>query len=71
MPNDWSMRNYGHNPYTGYDGRAGPYPLYRGDLPAELEPMARVVVVRRGWRRPPQPSRSPICGRPALWKLLT
>ena len=47
VPNDWSMRNYGHNPYTGYDGRAGPYPLYRGDLPAELEPMARVVVVRR------------------------
>ncbi len=47
VPNDWSMRHYGRNPYAGYDGRAGPYPLYRGDLPVELEPMARVVVVRR------------------------
>lgn len=47
VPNDWSMRQYGRNPYAGYEGRAGPYPLYRGDLPAELEPMERVVVIRR------------------------
>ncbi len=48
VPNDWSARAYGRNPYTGYDGRAGPYPFYTGDLPANMEPMARVIVVRDG-----------------------
>jgi len=48
VPNDWSARAYGRNPYTGYDGRSGPYPLYTGALPANMEPMARVIVVRDG-----------------------
>lgn len=46
VPNDWRARAYGCNPYTGYDGRSGPYPLYTGALPANMEPMARVIVVR-------------------------
>ncbi|MCC5978632.1 MAG: DUF3179 domain-containing protein [Salinarimonas sp.] len=46
VPNDWNMRNYGRNPYVGYDGRSTPYPLYTGALPANMEPMARVIVVR-------------------------
>lgn len=41
-------RNYGSNPYVGYDSRSAPYPLYRGDLPDNINPMARVVVVRDG-----------------------
>lgn len=48
VPNDWSMRAYGRNPYTGYDGRTAPYPLYTGALPANMEPMERVIVVRDG-----------------------
>ena len=40
------LRNYGYNPYVGYDSRSAPYPLYRGDLPEDINPMARVVVVR-------------------------
>jgi hypothetical protein len=39
-------RNYGHNPYVGYDSRSAPYPLYQGELPDNINPMARVVVVR-------------------------
>lgn len=48
VPNDPAMRPYGSNPYVGYDSRNMPYPLYTGDLPAELEPMIRVVVVSHG-----------------------
>ena len=40
------QRNYGLNPYVGYDSRSAPYPLYQGDLPDNINPMARVVVVR-------------------------
>ena len=29
-------------------GAAGPYPLFQGDLPEEIDPMARVVVAQRG-----------------------
>jgi hypothetical protein len=40
-------RPYGTNPYAGYEGRTEPYPLFRGDLPNGIDPMARVVIVRR------------------------
>ncbi len=41
-----ARRPYGRNPYPGYDSRSAPYPLFQGELPAGIEPMARVVVVR-------------------------
>jgi hypothetical protein len=47
VPNNPGMRNYGANPYAGYDTTKAPF-LYRGDLPTDINPMARVVVVRRG-----------------------
>jgi hypothetical protein len=43
-----ARRDYGRNPYVGYDSRSAPYPLYQGDLPEHINPMARVVVVRDG-----------------------
>ncbi len=45
VPNDPKLRDYGRNPYVGYDGASAPF-LYRGDYPKDIEPMARVVVVR-------------------------
>jgi hypothetical protein len=45
VPNDPKLRDYGRNPYVGYDMRAAPF-LYRGDYPKDVEAMARVVVVR-------------------------
>jgi len=48
VPNDINMRPYGRNPYVGYDGRSEPYPFFQGELPEGIDPMARVVVVRRG-----------------------
>jgi len=33
------------NPYENYDGRNRPYPFFTGDLPQDIEPMARVVAV--------------------------
>lgn len=45
VPNDPNLRDYGRNPYVGYDGGSAPF-LYRGDYPKDIEPMARVVVVR-------------------------
>jgi hypothetical protein len=39
------LRDYGRNPYVGYDMAAAPF-LYRGDFPKSIEAMARVVVVR-------------------------
>ena len=44
IPNDPKKRDYGRNPYVGYDTSAAPL-LYRGDFPKGMEPMARVVVV--------------------------
>ncbi len=41
--NGWA-RDYGENPYTGYDTRDRPM-LYRGTLPDDVHPMTRVVVV--------------------------
>jgi hypothetical protein len=45
VPTDPKKRYYGRNPYVGYDLSAAPF-LYRGDLPKDIEPMARVVVLR-------------------------
>lgn len=45
VPENPSLRDYGRNPYVGYDSSARPF-LYRGDLPKGINPMARVVVVR-------------------------
>jgi hypothetical protein len=47
VPNDVSLRAYGRNPYVGYDRRSEPYPLFQDELPEGIDPMARVVVVRR------------------------
>ena len=44
-PNNPGMRDYGRNPYAGYDSTAYPF-LYRGEMPDGIEPMARVIVVR-------------------------
>jgi len=46
VPNNPGLRNYGRNPYVGYDSRDAPYPLYTGTLPDDINPMARVVVLR-------------------------
>lgn len=50
VPNNPGMRSYGANPYAGYDTTKAPF-LYRGDLPTDINPMARVVVVRQGDKR--------------------
>lgn len=47
VPNDPALRQYGRNPYEGYDTSAVPF-LYRGEFRAGMEPMTRVVVVRDG-----------------------
>ena len=44
VPTQPGMRNYGANPYVGYDTAARPF-LYRGDYPEGIEPMAYVVAV--------------------------
>lgn len=44
VPTDPDARDYGRNPYAGYD-EAGAMPfLYAGEMPAGIEPMARVVT---------------------------
>ena len=45
VPNNPGLRNYGSNPYVGYD-TGFPF-LYDGQLPEKISPMERVVVVRR------------------------
>lgn len=45
VPNGRHYRDYGRNPYVLYDDQNAPYPLFSGDLPTYIEPMARVVVV--------------------------
>lgn len=45
-------RPYGANPYVGYDTSVRPF-LYAGDLPEDVEPMMRVVVVDgQAWTLP-------------------
>ncbi len=49
VPNYASMRNYGSNPYSHYDRSTKPF-LYRGNLPENIAPLARVVVVgKEAW----------------------
>jgi hypothetical protein len=45
VPNNEYIRDYGRNPYVGYDSRSVPYPLFRGPLPTDVNPMMRVVAV--------------------------
>lgn len=52
VPTNPGMRNYGQNPYAGYDSASFPF-LYRGDMPDYIEPMVRVVVAEgRAWSFP-------------------
>jgi hypothetical protein len=44
VPRDPEARRYGSNPYVGYDGAERPF-LYRGALPEDVPPLARVVTV--------------------------
>lgn len=44
VPNDPAMRDYGRNPYVGYDSASTPF-LYRGPMPKDVAPMMRVVAV--------------------------
>ncbi len=44
VPTNPGMRNYGRNPYTGYDSGSWPF-LYRGDYDGPVPPLARVIVV--------------------------
>ncbi len=45
IPNNESMRDYGSNPYAGYDSRQAPYPFFDDALPGNVPPLARVVRV--------------------------
>lgn len=45
VPNDVGMRDYGRNPYAGYDTLPKPF-LYDGEFPDGIDAMARVIVVR-------------------------
>lgn len=45
-PVDPARRAYGRNPYEGYDTTTIPF-LYRGEFPQGINPLARVVVIRR------------------------
>lgn len=46
VPNNPRFRRYGRNPYVGYDLSGAPF-LYDGKLPDYINPMERVVIVRR------------------------
>ena len=45
IPNNPEFRDYGRNPYAGYDKLARPF-LYAGPMPEGIAPMARVVVIK-------------------------
>lgn len=45
VPTDPTARNYGANPYAGYDATGNRPFLYDGDLPRGVEPMERVIAV--------------------------
>lgn len=51
VPNNEGFRDYGRNPYAGYDVSQRPF-LYNGTLPEGISPMARVVVIKRGSKPP-------------------
>jgi hypothetical protein len=44
VPNDATLRQYGRNPYAGYENEAWPF-LYRGGFTDPVPPLSRVVVV--------------------------
>ncbi len=46
VPTHPNMRPYGKNPYVGYDSRSVPLPFIAGELPKDINPMARVVVFK-------------------------
>lgn len=46
VPNNENMRDYGRNPYVGYDLSGAPF-LYDGQLPDYIQPMERVAIVPR------------------------
>ncbi len=49
VPDNPGLRDYGRNPYFGYDTAKAPF-LYDGELPADVPAMARVVVVgKEAW----------------------
>ncbi|MDX1484703.1 MAG: DUF3179 domain-containing protein [Alphaproteobacteria bacterium] len=49
VPNNPYMRRYGDNPYVGYDRLERPF-LYRGAMPANIAPLARVVSIgKQAW----------------------
>jgi hypothetical protein len=45
VPSNPNARNYGRNPYVGYDATGKKPFLYDGSLPKGIEPMERVVAV--------------------------
>jgi hypothetical protein len=45
IPNNPSARNYGRNPYVGYDASGQKPFLYDGSLPDGIDPMERVIAV--------------------------
>src|SRR5262249_3819914 len=45
IPNNPRMRNYGTNPYAGYDASGQKPFLYDGSMPDGIDPMERVVAV--------------------------
>ena len=52
VPNDPGMRDYGANPYAGYDTSPTPF-LFEGGLPKGINPMVRVIVVDgQAWSLP-------------------
>lgn len=51
VPNNVNIRDYGRNPYSGYDSLSRPF-LYGGEMPDGIEPLARVVVVREAADNP-------------------
>lgn len=51
VPNSKGMRNYGANPYAGYDSLPKPF-LYSGEMPSNVPPLSRVVSTEdrsQGW----------------------
>lgn len=45
VPSDPNARNYGRNPYIGYDATGRRPFLYDGSLPDRIDPMERVVAI--------------------------
>lgn len=51
VPRHGGLRNYGANPYVGYDSLPQPF-LYGGEMPKDVPPLSRVVSTPdrdRGW----------------------